>query len=257
MKLERKMVSGIKLTLFLTCMLSWMLSVPLLTEAHSGDVFEAWAMVKPTIDGVMSLGEWDDAASLRFTLQTPEPHEAILYVKNDMENLYMLFILKDEEYDPFPPQGGPCDYISVEFDNNHDGEMWTVGDDDMFIRGDGGFMYDGFYRPDGGWGPDTLDGGTDDMIGAVSHSNPAGLGDYTFEFSHALDSVDDAHDFSLKTGSTVGFRINYGDGASPGTYHDFWPSGSTADIIVAPPVIIPLWLLWLLMLLLLLLGLFI
>jgi len=231
----KRIVSGIMLTLFLTGMLSCICNIPLLTKAHSGDTFEAWATVTPSIDGVISPGEWDDAATAIFTLQTPESHEAILYVKNDMENLYMLFILRDEEYDQFPPEGGPCDYVSINFDNDHDGVRWTVGDDDMFIRGDGGYIYDGFYRTDGGWEPDTSDGGTDDMNGVVTHSNPSGLGDYTFEFSHALDSMDDAHDFSLEKGSTVGFQINYGDGASPGTYHDFWPSGSTADIVIAEP----------------------
>jgi hypothetical protein len=196
-------------------------------------VASAWAYTPPTIDGFLSDNEWDDAAKVMFTLLTPELHDCSLYAKNDARNIYLLVVIEDEEYNPFPPGGGPCDSLSIKFDNDNDGVRWTVGDDDLFIRGDAGFIYDGFYRSDGGWGPDTSNGGTSDIVGAVRHTNPSGVGTYSFEFSHPLDTADDTHDFSLSPGDVVGFQLHYGDGASPGTYSAWWPSESFGNLILA------------------------
>jgi len=202
-------------------------------------ISSAWVSTIPTVDGILSDGEWDEAARVMFTLSTPEPHNCSLYVKNDEQKLYLLVVIEAEEYDAFPPEGGPSDSLSIQFDNDNDGVIWTVGDDCLFMRGDGGFIYDGFRRPDHGWGPDDSDHGTNDIVAAVTHTNPSAIGNYTFEFLHPLNTVDDTHDFSLSVGETVGFKINYGDGASPGTYHAFWPNrnGTCGQIILAEPTI--------------------
>ena len=46
---------------------------------------------------------------------------------------------------------------------------------------------------------DTSDGGDNDSISAITHSNPVGngYGIYTVEYRKPLNSSDDAHDFYL------------------------------------------------------------
>jgi parallel beta-helix repeat protein len=235
----RLLVSRILVRIMLMFFLVTMLLTSSLRQAQSAapPAFSAWAFVKPTIDGVLSLDEWDDAAVEAFTLSTPERHDCVLYVKNDEQNLYVALVIKGEEFNPFPPEGGPCDYVSIAFDNDHDGIRWEAGDDCLFLRGDGGYVYDGFFRTGGGWVPDETYGGSNDIVGAVSHTNPVGIGDYVFECLHPLDTADNAHDFSLSFGGTVGFRLNYCDGASFGGYVSFWPETACAKIVVAKPVI--------------------
>ncbi len=116
-----------------------------------------------------------------------------------------------------------------------------VGEDGLAIRFDNTIFRD-TYNPIGvnGWSySDTSDGGTNDIDGAVTHTNPVpdGVGDYTFEYRHPLNSSDDTHDFSLSARDTVGFRFSFPDGETtcqPVVYH--WPSSSPSsygDIIVA------------------------
>ena len=70
-----------------------------IVHGHSGDVLSAWAFVTPTIDGVLSPGEWDDAAVATFTLTyDEESHDVTLYIKNNRVNLYVAAIVENDEY---------------------------------------------------------------------------------------------------------------------------------------------------------------
>lgn len=51
-----------------------------------------------------------------------------------------------------------------------------------------------------------------------------------FECFRPLDSADDAHDFSLKIGDVVGFRVGYRDNAA---LVGFWPSNGWCHIKIA------------------------
>jgi len=208
-------------------------------RAHSGDVFSAWATVTPTIDGVISIGEWEDADSLTVNVigANGDPHSLTLYVKNDATYLYLAVVVDDEYSDP--AEMG-YDFLNFRFDNDHDG-VTEIGDDGLAIRYDCAVIED-TYNPTGveGWSySDISDGGTNDLTGAITHSNPVpnGMGIYTAEYRHPLDSTDDAHDFSLFIGDTVGFKFTLADGdpwPGPNGYFD-WPSPTAADIIIAPP----------------------
>ena len=56
---------------------------------HSGDSLSKWAVTTPTIDGLISPGEWVDADTEDFTLTyCTETHDVTLYVKNDDTYLY-------------------------------------------------------------------------------------------------------------------------------------------------------------------------
>ena len=124
--------------------------------------------------------------------------------------------------------------LTSNYDNDHDGSWWEDGDDQWGIKG-GGSLEDGFYRSSPpAWMRDTPAGGTMDTVGAASHTNPSGVGDYYFEFYHPLDTTDDSHDFSLSIGDTVGFEAVYYDNDLGSSR--WWPeSFPLADIVIAAP----------------------
>ena len=216
--------------------------------AHSGNSLSAFATVVPIIDGILSPGEWEDAATTAFTMVIPlnrctscppqRSHETTLYVKNDASNLYLAWVVKDQDVDP-------VDIARFHFDNNHDGQR-EVGDDAInFIIGE---FYNGKPGRDDFLkslttfveGPDVGGGaGTNDIISAASHTNLSGIGDYTFELSHPLDTADDAHDFSLSEGDTVGLALEFfEDGEGAGWWPlplGLQPNITIADIIIASP----------------------
>ncbi len=206
---------------------------------HSGDVLSAWAVTTPTIDGVISAGEWIDADTADFTLAyCNESHNVTLYVKNNDTYLYLAVMVRDEEYSNLSEMYH--DFANFYFDNDNDG-VTDTGEDGLAIRFDNTIFRD-TYNPIGvnGWSySDTSDGGTNDIDGAVTHTNPVpdGVGDYTFEYRHPLNTSDDTHDFSLSAGDTVGFRFSFPDGETdcqPVGYH--WPSSSPTsygDIVIA------------------------
>lgn len=222
----------------LTLALIALSGVPL-SLAHSGDVLSAWAVVTPTIDGTISPGEWVDADVADFTLAyCTESHDVTLYVKNDDTYLYLAAVVRDEEYSNLAEMYH--DFANFYFDNDNDG-VTDTGEDGLAIRFDNTIFRD-TYNPIGvnGWSySDDTDGGTNDIVGATTHTNPVpdGVGDYTFEYRHPLDSADDTHDFSLSPGDTVGFRFSFPDGETtcqPVGYH--WPSSSPTsygDIVIA------------------------
>ena len=180
---------------------------------QSGDTFTSLSTVVPTIDGVISVGEWNDSQSANILLEYQDlypnatEHEGVLYVKNDGSYLYLAAIVIGDDYDPMFP-----DYAVWWFDNDHDGII-EAGDDGLTIRSDG-FTQD-IYRPNTIEKTlrcsDLSDGGTDDLDGAVRYTNTTGFGEYTFECRHPLDTSDNLHDFSLQPGNTVGFQFQYID----------------------------------------------
>ncbi len=166
-----------------------------------------------TIDGVMSPGEWDNAAKVDFQASLPSSEgggttPATLYVMNDGLNLYMAVKIKRSSF------GFQTNFL-VDFDNNNDG-IAEIGNDglQMSIGNYVNLMFGDYYRyvkpgdpvgSDNGWQLDTADTvnmGTSDISAFAKND-----GTYTiFELSHLLCSKDSLHDFCLKRGATVGFR---------------------------------------------------
>lgn len=201
-------------------------------RTDTSDVLSAWAFKVPTIDGVIGSGEWDDAAEVTVTLvsQSSESHSATIYEKNDA--LYMYFAVKVLG-DDFNAQDGVFFY----FNNDHDGGL-EQGDDWLYVlawTGGLGHAEDGYYNASvSTLRSDEGDGGTNDIVGAASHTNIGGIGDYAFELGHPLDSADDAHDFSLKPGDTAGFKMEFDDRVPGGSQSSPWPGfGQFADVRVA------------------------
>jgi hypothetical protein len=87
----------------------------------------------------------------------------------------------------------------------------------------------------GFWGFDTDSGGTNDILGASYHTNPRGIGNYSFELRHPLDTLDDAHDISLKTNDKVGLRLEFDEAYSNGSYIAAWPGIEAYAILLVAP----------------------
>jgi len=206
-------------------------------EAHkAGSVYQAWAPTPPTINGEIVGSEWQNAHSSSFSLTIgADSYTGTFYVMNDAANLYIAIKIADDDFNT----GTPDDAIAVYFDNDNDGSF-EAGDDSVArYAGATGFK-DRFLESFPNMKLDTDAAGTNDGSGECA---PHG-GYNHFEFSHPLNSADDAHDFSLSSLKTVGFTIGYRDGGL-GTGVGYWPGVTTqdttgwGDIVVAsaPPTL--------------------
>ncbi|MGB9081413.1 MAG: hypothetical protein WCD00_08940, partial [Desulfuromonadaceae bacterium] len=140
----------------------------------------------------------------------------------------------------------PGNTAAFEFDNDHSGDSQIVGNDILLINPTDGFFDEvrttvppcpsgsicGFY--------DTSVGGTNNGSGAFANDGTF----TTYEFSHPLNSADDANDFSLSIGDTVGFTLSIRIIATGGDIFDTdYPTVCVAcpnlfgDIVIASPAI--------------------
>jgi len=166
----------------------------------------AWCLTAPTIDGTVGAAEWQNAAHTTFVIGWTFVGD--LWVMNDAENLYLAVKIADSSLTA-------TDYLWITFDNNNDG-IFAAGDDLLGLAGTSEF-FDAYYTGAPPARSDTLDGGTSDGEGGASGSG----GFNYFEFKHPLDSADNAHDFSLSAGDTVGFSLEYVEASG---YWGDWPS---------------------------------
>ncbi len=171
---------------------------------------------KAIIDGVMSLGEWDNAIKIEFQANVPPSDgggttPATLYIMNDGLDLYLAVKIARSSF------GSATQFIS-DFDNNDDGIM-EDGEDGFWVTiNNVQRMFVDTYLfncPASATDPanckkasdtDPNQGiqpyGTKD--GDVAANND---GSFTIiELSHLLNSKDALHDFSLKPGDKVGFH---------------------------------------------------
>lgn len=166
----------------------------------------------PTIDGVMSPGEWDNAVKIDFQANippsewggtTPVTTPATLYIMNDGLNLY--FAVKVAR-----PSFGLLTELDVDFDNNNIG-IPVDGDDSfqILVGNNQPVSFVDTYRftcpgaPAGSAGCNVQD-----PVGYNNGDGKAGNnGSVTIlEVSKLLSSQDVTHDFSLKPGSKVGYH---------------------------------------------------
>ncbi len=195
-----------------------------------------------TIDGTMNSGEWDSAGRVSFLVNIPGgTAPATFYSMSDANNLYLALRIQRPVMDSVS--------MVVEFDNDHDG-VREAGDD-VIVLNTSPFappsVFDVFRSPcpfdptnvAGCSGIDTDNGGTMDAIGAASND-----GTYTvIEISRPLNSADDAHDFSLNAGDTVGFNLftrvfigsEFGDTQFPTCTSC---AGLYGDIVIPNPLIL-------------------
>jgi hypothetical protein len=215
------------------------------TAAAYGNVtLAASASTIPAIDGVLSPGEWSDAARADFVLPIfvgggapTESYPATLYEKNDGTYLYLALVIQGVHYNAWTSNlSRQVDSVNFYFDNTHDGNIaWQAdqGDDAVLVKV-GLQAEDAFAAvnlPQAGNGTSFQDdvyyGGTSDLNAAYSHTNPVpgGVGNLTLELRKPLDSGDLRHDFALSPGSSVGIFLELDEtpaGANYG-YMSLWP----------------------------------
>jgi hypothetical protein len=205
-------------------------------SAHASDTFGP-ACGAATIDGIIDPDEWASAASQTFQMVNPgggDSFTATLYVMNSGYYLYMGITINDDEFSThgdYLPYG---DMLRIDFDNDHGGILFAVGDDvlygyagshqfdDMFILGDPQPTYS-IYDTDYGGEVNGL--GAAKRVGSLNH----------FELRHPLCSGDEL-DFCLApSGSSlgdVGFRLEYMDAQADGSTGSaqFYPAFSDTAI---------------------------
>lgn len=176
------------------------------------------------IDGVQAPGEWNPAGNVNFTVNRAAEHgggtvPATLYVMNDATNLYIAVKVDNASV--------AASTAAVFFDGDHDNSTAENGED--IIRVDPlGFFLDRFYRQ--GEVTDTADGGTSDG----DERDGDGPGYSFYEFSHPLDSADNAHDFSLRPPMRIGFRLRFQHCAAIGSCasSSSYPLSQLAEIVI-------------------------
>jgi len=178
--------------------------------------------------------EWPQPAPLGLQINLP-PGEGGgtaaggLWAKNDANNLYLAVAVQSQQL------AGSS--VAFTFDNDHDGNLFETGDDELVVSSDGASssFLDNFKFDCGGTfcsESDAAAGGTSDGEAASGTNGVLSL----YEFSHPLNDADDAHDFSLKTGDTVGFTLTI-TLCNQGCVQTFFPgpelTSLQGDILVA------------------------
>lgn len=219
----------------LTVLVLSLKSLPISVSAHSGDVFGP-ACGAATIDGVVNAVEWSSASTKTFQMVRPgggDPFTATLYVMNSGHYLYLGITINDDEFSTqgqWLPQG---DGFRIDFDNDHSGSLFALGDDALTINAGLPQFGDRYiYNLPTSIRLDVDGGGTLDGIGAASRVG--GLNH--FELRHPLCSGDSL-DFCLHPASTVGFRLEYLDAEADGSFggSQYFPGSSStseADIVI-------------------------
>ncbi|HEY6584811.1 MAG TPA: DNRLRE domain-containing protein, partial [Gaiellaceae bacterium] len=210
------------------------LAAPGVAQAHGGPVFFAGSASgpAPTVDGVVTPGEWADAAP--YNVVFPGLGNGTVRFVHTATDLYVAAVIQDAAASSSPQ-------FDTFFDNDHDGAK-DAGDDAWLGSTVGG--QDFFFDPAGGGGPSHYN---DQSAGGTSETSAAGTvgsGVVTYELRHPLCSTDTAHDLCASVGNTLGVDFQYTRGLAafvdaPGP--DLLdPSNNWADLaLVAGDVVEP------------------
>jgi hypothetical protein len=184
-------------------------------SARAADVFGP-ACGSAVMDGIVNPQEWSGASMQTFQMVKSgagDPFTATLHVMNNWAALYLGITINDDEFSPIGtwlPQG---DGFRIDFDNDHSGSLFTVGDNVLNINAGSPQFDDGYIYIANSAQSDVNGGGTLNGTGAASR-----LGDLNhFELRFPLCSGD-ALDFCLHPGDSVGFRLEYLDAQANGDF---------------------------------------
>lgn len=253
-------ISRTKTKFSLLAVLVLILMMVSLASAHIGTpVYSSWASTPPTIDGVISGGEWTDATVVLFSFEMrgiggglTETLDAKFYVKNSGSNLYVAIEVFDEDYDA---ENGLSlwDGCAIFFEEDND-DILEDNDNGMetttYTGSDFYTYHDMVHRT---WDLDLNYGGNENGQMAWTHSVMVedAVGDYTFEMRIPLTTSPDGDAFDLAITSLprrVGFKLWFYDKGTHGVY----PDDLTEDVnaletedgatfgdlwLVAPPVV--------------------
>ena len=177
----------------------------------------------------MGAGEWSPAGHVDFTANRSSSEgggtvPATLYVMNDTANLYVGIRVTNATV------GDSIAFLY--FDGDHDDNRFEEGEDTLYVDALGNFQ--DRFRHQTTSAPDTSFGGTQE--GDEGDADATGYSFY--EFSHPLDSADNAHDFSLRAGNSIGFELLFGH-CSPCAFTSYPPTGLAEIVIVSGSRVAP------------------
>lgn len=157
----------------------------------------------PTIDGNVETSEWAAADTYTQVMVGSDTGlTGTLYVLQDTENLYLGFIIDDDELTIGNWLGLLGDTLEINFDDNNSGSLFEVGENKVVIDAVTPY-YDGhFVNTSGGNDEDAHEDGQGILARQGSYNH--------FELAFPLCSGD-AEDFCLTGGSILGLQIQYND----------------------------------------------
>jgi hypothetical protein len=172
----------------------------------------------PIIDGNVEFSEW--AAADTYTQAMVGSNTGLtgtLYVLQDKENLYLGFIIDDDELTIGNWYGILGDTLEINFDDNNSGSLYEVGENKVVIDAVRPYL-DKYYDSTSG---STQDDAQQDGQGYLARQG----NDNHFELAFPLCSGD-ADDFCLTDGSILGLQIQYNDYDTNTTVPSPPPDGS-------------------------------
>lgn len=161
------------------------------SNAHAGSPLSALAATPPTIDGLLSPGEWDSAAQV---LVFSGLGNETFYVMNDATNIYLALRVLD-------PTLSPNDIMEVRFDKAHNG---VHDENDDSVQAKPSAFLDRYFHFAGSSGSF---GNLDPLQNGSSAATGNGATNF-FEISHPLNSGD-IRDIDASPGDTLGFCLTY------------------------------------------------
>ena len=224
------------LTLFL------LLMVPLASADLGTPINSRWAHTIPTINGVISPGEWTDATVRNFTFNmmttsgtSVKNVSARFLAKNDYNNIYAAIQIFNIDYNQLD-QLARWDTIALFFDDNHNHilESGEQGEGISTNKSAPYYYYHDLYYDGSSWITDNGNGGTENGALAWNHTaypTQGAIGNYTVEMKIPLAGPDgDAYDLAitLPPKKTIGYKIWFyeGDGGAIQA-HGVYPDNST------------------------------
>ena len=235
--------SGIKALSLIICIISF-LAVSLYlfhpsdqrlpVQAESTYLFHP-GFGNPTIDGYVDPGEWAGADSHTIDIESVSiagTLTATLYVMQNETDLFLGYVLNDDEFTTDYLYGIYGDTAFIEFDDNNSGALYEVNENRVSIYASSPWYHDKYFFSDTG-------GAYDDITQVGGETNGAGAsgrhGDLThYELRFPLCSGD-TYDFCLSPGDVLGLRVGYYDiymGTSELTAVIwYYPSVSTTSLV--------------------------
>ena len=220
----------------------WAMCTPASAHYPGADINCPETTIAPTIDGVFSAGEWDDASAtpVEFLFLTDENLTGIFYTKYDASNLYAALVIDD------PDDAEEADEFWMEFDEGHTGNL-DYGDSGVQVNGTGAceFWFFGsggydwvlgdFWYNGSDWINDTID--TCDFSAAGSITDDTHVWELAIPFD--LGDVQDL-DITPTPGKTIGLNLQYFDNTTYWQYggggywsqdwgYDDWPDEFVED----------------------------
>lgn len=216
------MKKAILIVALLFVIIPMLVSTMPLARADIGTNIESyWAFTKPTINGIMSPGEWAGASVRNFTLdirdRTVGSHveylNGTMYVENDYSNLYIAVQIYNDTYWA-TNFANRWKGLAILFNENDNGSLGNGEKGEGITTWTGSPFYstnDLYYnKVTGSWVSAVSVGLINDGQMNFTHSNPiqGALGTWTFEMSIPLVDVNPGTDLQI-TKSQMPYEIGY------------------------------------------------